>query len=189
MARLALALAALLAATPLAAHAVTVAGIPFPDTLAAAGGTLHLNGAGVRVFFGFVNGYASALYVTTPSHAADTVLGEPNPKILRTEFLHAAGVGQLKREFANVHGHFCAANPCPPANEAAYHQMVDALTPVTKGETATYIVTDTGLQVLSNDKPVMTIANPTYARNFLAAIIGSTSPTPGYRAGLLGKLD
>ena len=130
-----------LIATPLAARAVTAGGVAFPDTFPVAGDTLHLNGAGVRVFFAIVDGYVSALYVKSPSHSANDILDGPNPKVLYTEYLHDAGVGQLKREFANVHDHYCAKNVCPAANEASYHQTVAALTPVTKGETSTYIIT------------------------------------------------
>ena len=174
------------ALAPLAARAVTAGGATFPDTYPAVGETLRVNGAGVRVFFGIVNGYASALYVRSPGHAADAVIGQPGPKVLFTEYLHAAGVGQLRQEFANVHDHYCAKVACLPANEVSYHQMVASLGPVTKGETSTYIITDAGVQVLRDNKPFMTIANPTYGPAFLAAAIGATSPTPGYRAGVLG---
>ena len=176
-------------ALSLPASAVTVAGVAFPDQFATNRETLTLNGAGVRVFFGFVRGYASALYVRSPSRSIDAILDQPNPKVIRTAYLHAAGLGQLRQEFANVHDHYCARNICPPANEASYHQMVATLMPVNRGDTSTFIVTDTGVEVMRDDKSVLTIANPAYGRAFLAAAIGPTSPTPGYRAGLLGQPD
>lgn len=185
------ALAALcLLASPAAfavSSAATAGGVSFPETFPAGGQTLKLNGAGVRVFFAIVKGYASALYVQQPTHDPAALLGEPDPKVLFTEFLHAASVAQLRREFANVHDHYCAKNPCPPANEASYQAMLAHLTPVSRGETATYIITGAGVEVLRDDKPVFTVDNPDYGRAFLAALVGTTSPTPGYRAGLLGK--
>ncbi len=183
---LAFAAAATLSAAPNAARALTAGGVTFPDTYAVAGETLHLNGAGVRVFFGLVDGYASALYVRSPARSAEAIAAEPGPKILVTEYLHAAGVGQLRREFANVHDHYCARIACTQANEATYARMVASLAPVAKGETSTYIVTDAGLQVLRDGKPLMTLDDPTYGAAFLQAAIGPTSPTPGYRAGVLG---
>ncbi len=184
-AALALLGACALSATP--ARALTAGGVAFPDTYPTAGQTLRLNGAGVRVFFALVNGYASALYVETPAHDAAALLAEPGPKVVVTEFLHAADVGQLKREFANVHDHYCARNPCPPGNEASYREMVGHLAPVTRGETATYVITGKGVDVLRNHEPAFSIDNPAYGPSFLAALIGATSPAPGYRAGLLGK--
>lgn len=179
----------MLATATSAAQAVTVGGATFPDSVTVAGDTLKLNGAGVRVFFAIVNGYASALYVRSPSKLAADVLAEPNPKMLVTRFLHAASVAQLRREFANVHDHYCARNACTRVGEDDYHRMIATLGPVTKDETATYIITDAGFQVLRDDKPVITINDPGYGRVFLEAIVGATSPTPGYRRGLLGAVD
>jgi hypothetical protein len=184
---LACALAAGFSLAPLAANAVTAGGATFPDTYPVDGETLHVNGAGVRVFFGIVNGYASALYVRTPAHTADAVINQPGPKVLYTQYLHDAGLGQLRGEFANVHDHYCAKVTCTPANEASYNKMVASLSPISKGETSTYIITDTSFQILRDNKPVMTLDNPTYGASFLQAAIGPTSPTPGYRAGVLGN--
>ena len=172
-----------------AGRAVTIGGTTFPDSVTLAGQTLRLNGAGVRVFFAIVNGYASALYVRSPTRSSADLLAEANPKILMTRFLHAASVDQLRREFANVHDRYCARNACTPAGEDDYRRMVANLSPVTKNETATYVMTDTGFEVMRDDKPVLTISDPGYGRVFLAAIVGATSPTPGYRNGLLGSTD
>ena len=174
----------LLAATP--ASAVTISGTQFPDQMTVGTTPLALNGAAVRIFFGFVHGYASALYVRTPAHTDGAILGEPGPKVLMTKYLHNASAGQMRREFANVHDPYCAKHACSPANEASYRQMVASLTPVKEGETSTFIITDTGLQVMRDERPVLTINNPAYGGPFLDAAIGPTSPAPGYRAGLLG---
>ena len=180
----ALAAAPAAAATDVPAQA---AGVAFPATYPAAGQTLQLNGTGVRVFFAVVKGYASALYVSQPTHDAAALLGEPDPKVLFTHFLHNASVAQLRREFSNIHDHYCARNACTPVNEASYQSMLAHLAPVARGDTEAYIVTGAGLQVMHDDKPAFTIDNPAYGHIFLAALLGATSPTPGYRAGLLGK--
>ena len=188
----ALTVAAALAAVPLAAApavaaaAVTVGGASFPPSVEAAGHTLVLNGAGLRVFFLVVDGYATGLYVPSPAHDAGAVIAEPGPKEIRTVFLHAASADQLRSELGRIHDAYCAHTTCPVADEAAYHALSAHETPVRAGETEAFLLTDDGVSVSRDGAPVLTIADPHFGTALLASMLGASSPTPHYRRALLG---
>jgi hypothetical protein len=92
---LAAALAILLAAPALARE---VSGVKVPDTLAAAGKTLQLNGAGVRKKF-IVKVYVGALYLEAPSADPAAIVAADEAKAVRMFFLRDVSQDQVMGAF------------------------------------------------------------------------------------------
>lgn len=86
MTKLVALLAGLAAAVP--AHARSVAGVSFPDTVSVGGTELRLNGAGVRKKL-FIQVYVGGLYVARPSTDAAAVVAADAPKRVRMVFLRS----------------------------------------------------------------------------------------------------
>ncbi len=161
-------------------------GATFPDTIQADGATLALNGAAARVFFMMVDGYASSLYVRQPAHDLGTIEGEPNPKLIRTVFLHNASAAQLRTELTRIHRRYCASNACAAADDSSYQTMLDHIQAVTAGESETLLVTDRGVVVTLGAGAALQIDNPHFGVALLGSMLGESAPTERLRRGLLG---
>ena len=179
-------LGAALGASPQAHAVVKVDEAVFPDTLAAGGRTLALNGVGVRVFFHIVDAYATGLYLGQPAHTADAVIAGPNPKAVLTTFLHAATLGQVRDESEAIHRRFCAQTACSAADQASYAIFMAHLAPTHAGETQLIVVTDAGVAITRDNQPVVTIPDPSFGQNLIRSLLGPAAPTARYRRGLLG---
>ena len=166
-----------------------VGGIAFPPSVAVDGRTLVLNGAGLRVFFLMVDGYASALYLPAPAHDLDAVLAEPGPKAVRTVFLHAASASQLRDELGRIHDGYCRRVSCDAADENAYRTLRDHETPVRPGDSETLLVAADGVTVSRNGTVIVRLADAHFGNALLGSMLGPSAPTSGYRSGMLGLAD
>lgn len=179
-----------LAITTVSAAAVpagmTVGGVAFPATYPVDGRTLVLNGAGVRVFFHIVDGYATALYLPSPVHTAQGVIDAPNPKVIFTHFLHDASLARIEAEYQRIHARYCAAYACTPQADAGYRTFVAHLGPVTAGETQVLLITDQGVDVTRNGQKIVTIPDPAFGTDLVRSLVGVAAPTEGYRHALIG---
>ena len=168
-----------------AAVARTPNGVSFPPSMTVNGTTLTLNGTGTRTVSYFVDAYASALYLRSPAHTLRAVLAEQDPKVLVTKYLRDATVTQTIAEYKSMHDKFCSANPCSPQSAASFQRVLDAVTPNSVGDSSTDVVDNGTLTISRNGKIVLTLRDPTYARDFIATVAGPSSPTDEYRDGLL----
>lgn len=84
----------------LSASAVTrvVSGIPVPESIQAAGKTLHLNGAGVRRV-SIVGAYVVALYLQEPETNPDELVASEQVKAVRLTFRLNIPKGEVMEEF------------------------------------------------------------------------------------------
>lgn len=166
---------------------VKVGGAVFPDTFPAQGQNLKLNGAGVRVFFHMVNGYATALYMSQPAHTAQAIIDAPNPKVIYTEFLHDASLSRIQGEYNTIHESYCQHYQCNPTDEASYKEFVSHLEPASSGQTQTILITDSGVTVSRNNQVVQTINNPSFGKDLIRSLVGECAPTESYRNGIIGN--
>ena len=164
----------------------SVGGVSFPPTVAVDGTTLVENGAGLRVFFLVVRGYASALYVAHAAHDASAILAEPGPKEIRTVFLHAASAEQLRNELGRIHDAYCARAACDAVEQRDYAALVAHETPVRAGDRETFLVSDQGVSVTRNGAEAVAIPDPKFGAALLDSMLGPSAPTARYRNGLLG---
>ncbi len=173
----------LVAAAPAAR---TLDGVTMPDTVTAAGETLRLNGLGLRRFTILrIHGYVAGLYVPRPAREAPTILAEPGTKLLRLQFLHAAGAGRVQDQLREQHASVCA-DGCPKSDDDALAALLQTARAVRPGDVTTYVYGPHGLQVLFNDQSLAVIADSDFARRMLAGMIGAHPSSVELRDGLLG---
>ena len=168
------------------ATARTLAGVTMPDTITVQGTLLQLNGMGVRTFTVLrIEGYVAGLYVARPAHQAQAIMDSPGIKLLRIQFVRSASVGRIQDELRHGRTAICAQG-CPPANDAAFAQLLDTVRPVKAGDATTYVFGPQGMQVLFNEKTLTTIQNVDFSERLLGGMIGSHPPSEALRDGLLG---
>ncbi len=168
------------------AQARTLAGVTMPDRLTVQGVTLQLNGMGIRSFTLLqIHGYVAGLYVPTPAHSAPALLDSAGPKLLRIQFVHAAGLSRVQGELRDGRARSCAAG-CPKQEDEAFAQLFDTAQPVRPGDVTTYLFTAQGVQVLFNNKSMAMIRNADFGRRMLDGMIGAHPPSDALRDGLLG---
>ena len=83
----------------------------------------------------------------------------------------------------------CGSGGCAQADAADFERLITAAPAVKVGDTSTFIFTSTGVQVLANDKPLVTLNNPDLAYHLLAGFIGDHPPSESLKAHLLGQQD
>ena len=93
------AVVALLAiAAPAGAQTVELAGVKYPPTTPLAGGTLQLNGAGIRYKF-VVKVYTAALYLGAKAATPEAVLAQPGAKRMHVVMLRDIDANELGKLF------------------------------------------------------------------------------------------
>ena len=172
--------------SPGPARAMTLDGVGMPDSLQMQGQALHLNGMGLRSFTVLhIHGYIAGLYVPAPSHDPAALLAETGPKVLRIQFVRAAGIGRVQDEYQRGHRLNCVP-ACPPTEEAAFGQLLDTARSVRAGDTTSFVFLPKQLDVLFNDSRIASIASAEFSQHLLASFLGSQPPTVPFRNGLLG---
>ena len=180
-----LALCGLILAGP--GRAASISGVSLPDTYPLAGQTLALNGLGIRTLTIFkVKVYVAGLYVAQRSRDARAILASSGPKVVLMQFLHAASKADIEKQYREGEAKNCGHGECNPSDKDDFERLI-ALTPgAAVGDTLTYVCTQRGLRVLSNNKPIADIANPDLAVRILAGFIGNNPPSEELKAHLLG---
>lgn len=169
------------------AHAATMDGVTLPDSYAAEGQTLKLNGIGVRTLTIFsVKIYVAGLYLATPSHDAQQIMKSSGTKVLMLKFLHAGSKADIQKEYREGEKTNCGSGGCNPADEGDFERLVAAAPAVAVGDTSTFIFTSKGFRVLANDRDIGDYANPDLGERILAGFIGEHPPSTDLRSALLG---
>lgn len=172
----------------LPARAASISGVSLPDSYPVAGQNLVLNGIGIRyVTILSVRAYVAGLYVPQRSTDASAILASKGPKVILMQFLHSASKSQVEQQYREGEQRNCGHGECPKADEPDFERLI-AITPAAAvGDTLTYIYTQTGVRVLSNNKPIGEFANPDLAVRLLMGFIGPNPPSEDLKAHLLGR--
>jgi hypothetical protein len=168
------------------AHGKTCKGVNFPEQVRVDGGTLTLNGLGLRQATVLkVNVYVAALYVAQASGDAHALLGSNTPKELLLHFLHNVSDDDLKKGWEEGFEHNAREQL------AALHERLERLkgwmTDIQSGQRLIFIhKPGAGLQVEVNGTVKGTIQGDDFATAFLSIWLGTHPPNPGLKSGLLG---
>ena len=177
----------LTACLALPARAAMIGGVGLPDTYPVGGQTLVLNGIGIRTLTIFnVRAYVAGLYLPRKSQDAGTIMAEAGPKVVLMQFLHSASKAQVEKQYREGEANNCGHGECSQADAADFERLVAATPGAEVGDTLTYVITQSGLRVLANNRPIGEFANPDLAQRILAGFIGSKPPSEDLKAHLLG---
>lgn len=180
--------AATLAVLALAcARAEECKGVQAPQHVEVQGTTLTLNGLGLRqATFFKVSVYVAALYLTTPSMEAETVLQQAPPKQLTLQFVHSVGVKDLRERFDEGF----AKNSSPEELAALRDRIAtlkSSLHDVRKDDRVTFTwLPDENVEFEFNGSPKGRIPGADFGLALLAVWLGQRSADAGLKAGLLG---
>lgn len=178
-----------IAAAALAAGAVNgkeCKGVSFPDQAQIEGGSLTLNGLGLRqATFLKVNVYVAALYVTKTSSDPKALLGAGTPTELVLHFVRDVGASDLTKGwdegFANNSGNEL------PALKDRIAMLNGWMADVKSGQRLTFVIKPGGgVQVDVNGTVKGTIKGDDFAKAFLSIWLGAKPPNPEIKAGMLG---
>ncbi len=184
MSKTAAAIAALALTAP--ALAREVAGVQFPDTVAAGGKELKLNGAGLRTKF-FVKVYAGGLYLAQPSGDAEAVVAADAPKRVRMVFLRDVDKAKIldtyREGFRNN-----SAGPALDALLAKLDQIAPALVDMRKGDemVVTYVPGE-GTTVAAGGGTPVTVEGKDFADAMFRNWLGERPADGDLKKGLLGR--
>ena len=161
------------------ASAATIQGVSFPEHFPINGQTLVLNGVGLRTVTIFrVKIYVAGLYLPRQSHSQQDILAmRGNKVIVVMRFIHAGSKADVERQYRKGEQENCGNGECDPADAPDFEKLIAAAPAVEPGDTFTYVITDTGLQLYFNNKLVIEIANKDLGYRILAGFIGDHPPS------------
>ena len=168
------------------AHGKECQGINFPEQAQVDGGTLKLNGLGLRQATVFkVNVYVAALYVANVSSDAHALLGSNTTKELILHFVHNVSDDDLKKAWEEGFVH--NAKEQLPALHERIEMLKGWMTNMQSGQRLTFIhKPGVGLQVDVHGKVQGLIKGDDFATAFLSIWLGAHPPNSGLKSGLLG---
>jgi hypothetical protein len=179
---------AALAAVVLAAPALArdVAGVQFPDTIAAGGKELRLNGAGVRTKF-FVKVYAGGLYLAEPSHDADAIVAADAPKRVRMVFLRDVDRKKILETYREGF-HNNSAGPALDGLLAKLDRLAPGIVDMKKGaEMVVTYVPGEGTTVAAAGGTPVTVEGKDFAEAMFRNWLGPRPADADLKKGLLGR--
>ena len=168
------------------AHGKDCQGANFPEQVQLDGGTLTLNGLGLRqATFLKVNVYVAALYVANVSSDPQALLGSNTPKELSLHFLHNASDDDLKKAWEEGFEHNAKAQL--PALHERIETLKSWMADMKSGQRLTFIhKPGAGVQVDVNGTVKGLIKGDDFATAFLSIWLGPHPPNENLKSGLLG---
>jgi hypothetical protein len=168
-----------------AAYSKGCHGIDFPDQIQSDGGTLILNGLGMREATVFkVNIYIAALYLSKTSADANAILAAPAPYELILHFVRNVDASDIDKGWAE--GFDRNARAQMPALQERVATLAKWMTDINSGQRLQFsFKPGVGLQVRVNDAMKGTISGDDFGRTFLSIWLG-VPPNPEVKAGMLG---
>jgi Chalcone isomerase-like len=182
---LALLLACFVSIVP--AGAATYEGVTFPDQFPVDGKPLVLNGMGLRTVTVLgIRAYVAGLYLEQQSHDAAAILKSSGPKVVLMQFLRGATRDQIQHQYREGEQNNCGTGACPQTDQQDFERLVDTAPAVQFGDTFTYVISSHGLQMLHNNKLLVSFTNPDLGYRILDGFIGAHPPSEAVKSGLLG---
>lgn len=135
----------------LKAHAVTVDGINFEDSVKIGNYTLSLNGIGIRkATFMKIKVYYGALYIVKPLTNLDELINSDEPKQIVMEFVRDVSSNDLKKTYSDS---FISANPDSHLSMTSLFNEFNSnfFRSIKKGERMIFTFTSNGVSFKAGD--------------------------------------
>lgn len=171
---------------PLAAHAVDVDGIAFPDEVTVDGQRLIVNGKGNRLYSWLkIRVYSAVLYTPQKSADAQALMALKAPRLLMVKMR----VDSKRSDAIDAWKYYLENNCSKPCHVpvSRWAPFLDAMADLKEGDSEAYVFTATGFELRRNDKTVLTLSDAELASLILAGWLGKEPTTPELKAALLGR--
>jgi len=169
-----------------AAQARECKGVSFADQIQVGGGTLALNGLGMRQATVFkIDVYVAALYVAKTSNDPKALLAADTSSAMILHFVRNVAAGDLRKGWTE--GFEKNARDQLPALQERIATLTGWMADVKAGQRLTFIYRPgAGVQVDVNGVAKGTVKGDDFGKAFLSIWLGAEPPNPGIKAGLLG---
>lgn len=171
------------------AHAATLEGQQFDDTVTLGQHKLQLNGLGLRGV-AWVKAFVAGLYVTTPQREAATLLADTGPRRLRLKILLQAPSNELTKSLLRrVRRHETPDAQARLAERLAqFAEQLDGLGDLMPGDVVDMdYLPGKGMVLSRNGQPAgKPVAGDDLYRAVLQIFVGEHAIDPRMRQGLLG---
>jgi hypothetical protein len=156
-----------------------------PNTANVDGGTLQLNGIGLRSMF-MVKVYVAGLYLEQKSSDADAIIKTNTRKRIVMQFIHGVSKDQLVDSFTES---FTNNSPDATNNVKADTDLLfGVLESVKSGDQMVFtFVPGAGTTFTVNGHDKLTIADPALSSALFSVWLGPKPPTASVKKGLLGQ--
>ena len=161
-------------------------GVSFPEHIQWSGGTLTLNGLGLRKATVFsIKVYVGALYLAHPTRDAQAILSSREAAEIDLDFVFRVSASQLRSAWKE--GFEKSAGTQLTQLQSRIAQLNGWMTGVKSGQRMTFLrIPGVGIRYALDGKVQGTIAGDDFARAFLAIWLGPSPPNAELRTGLLG---
>lgn len=165
-------------------HAQELAGITFPKSITKEGGTLSLNGLGLRTatFFS-IKVYVAALYVEKPTHKAGEIIASEGRKRIVMKFVRSVSAKKLQNAWREG---FTSNTPSAVSLNPRIEQLCSLMVDVKEGDTLAFDITSKTTSVEYNFTQLGSIEGADFSQALLRVWLGPNPPNENLKKGLLG---
>lgn len=162
-------------------------GVTFSDQVSGDGGTLTLNGLGLRQATIFkVNVYVGALYVPKTSTDPTALLASNSPYELLLQFVRNVDSSDIKKGWMEGFEHNVPASELPALKDRIA-TLGGWMEDVKTGQQLRFAFQPgAGVTVSVNGKPKGTIKGNDFGKALLSIWLGANPPNPEVKSGMLG---
>ncbi len=169
--------------------AASIAGVEVPESYQVDGHSLVLNGYGLRTLtFLRIKIYVAALYLPRKAYDPQAIMASAGPTVVVVHYLHSGTQEQVQARYREGEQENCGDGSCDMSLQGDFERLLSVVPPVEPGDTTDFVVTEKSLRISFNGRPLAPFGRGALGNIILAGFIGSHSPTPELRAGLLGLM-
>ena len=169
--------------------AAQIAGVEIPETYQIDGQTLVLNGYALRTLtFLHIKIYVAGLYLSQRTNDPQAILASRAPKVVVVHYIHGGTKEQVEGRYREGEMENCGNGGCDKSLEADFERLVAAAPAVEPGDRTEFVVTEKGLRVSFNGRPLEHFGQWALGNLILTGFIGPHAPSPEFRGYLLGLL-
>jgi len=173
----------------LMSHALDIAGVQVADSARVAGQEIPLNGAGVRLKWGFIKMYVGALYTTQKTRTGDAVLRDANPRRITLTMLRTLDADRLHESLMDGLEANCSAAEMAAldARIKELNGIFQAVRSVDAGDVITLdFMPGKGTQIMVRGQIKDVIAGDDFARALLKVWFGKRPVSVDLKSAMLG---
>lgn len=168
-------------------QAMTVAGVTLPEQVSMDEHLLQLNGAGLREEFVF-DVYVAALYTSTPSQNAQTIIDSPKPQQIRLYLLRSITLQELNSSLKNGMQNNLNEQEQAELSPAllSFEKSIQEIGAANAGDTITLSLMGDAVVIHFNERQIASVSDPKLGAALLQIWLGNNPAQPSLKAALLG---
>lgn len=165
------------------AQALSISDTQIKESLVFDGHNLTLNGAGIRTKL-FFKVYIGALYVSSKTNNADSIIGSTTPRVIELTFLRDIDGEKISSAFREGFSKNCMAR-CDEL-KVKVDDLAKAVPAIKQGQLLQIVATIEGVKLNLDGKSMADVKAQDLGKEMTRIFIGKNPPTEELKKGLLG---